>query len=307
MPLDPSSSAQLDPELLAQLEQVTQATGQLTAYESVVQALFPTGIPRSSPSQTVGIGQAAEEGAESLLGNLGVEQDPDIGDAFDSASGAIGEAFGAVVPSEFTDPDTGAIKRKNGVLVDPSADPGSGVYYPPNSDVEGSYNWLNKTLDWDKARAEKWRGRLNKLGYEIPEKGDGDEGLRTALDTYFRRKYFYGKETKLDAASGGRQRAEDVMDPVEIRQDVRAAYQTVFGDDPSDAELEVWEDSYRRTLNRILSRGRAPEQAVTATKEKFATKFTNDPGVKKYNELETENTELADSFNVLFQSLGNLA
>lgn len=307
MGIEEDISKNLDAKLAAQIAEITQATGQLTAYESVVQALFPNGIPQTQTTPQTTIGESVEQGAEKLLGKFGAEQKPGLGDAFTSVSGSIGQAFGAIVPSEYTDPRTGAIKRDNGVLVDPSADPSNGVYYPPNSDVEGSFSWLNKTLEWDKERAGKWRKRLNRLGYEIPENGDGDEGLRNALDLYFRRKYFYGKETKLDAASGGRQRAEDVMDPVEIRQDVRAAYQTVFGDDPSDAEIEVWEDSYRRTLNKILSRGRAPEQAITATKEKFATKFTQDPGVKKYNELETENTELADSFNVLFQSLGNLA
>lgn len=212
-------------------------------------------------------------------------------------------------PGAYTDPATGAIQMDNGVIIDPTKDALTGVFIDPSSDVPGSFKWLNSAASWNQNQVETWRGRLNKLGYGIAEKGGFDEELRNALDLYHKRKYFYGKSLSLgqESQQSVEEEAKEAYDPVLIRQDVRSTYREVFQEDPTDEELKRWERMVRRNVERVIAKGGSPQHAQLRAQEKFADKFLGTPQAKFEVESREENEDLKNSLIQAAQSTDFLA
>ena len=207
---------------------------------------------------------------------------------------------GVVTPDNtgrYEDPTTGGVITQKGVIIDPSApDALNGVIYQPGAVVAGSWKWLqNARKKWSDEKVGDWRKTLYDLGYDVAPEGAFDEKLWRALDEYHRRMYFYGEVIPVDASSGGRLKAEDVADPVAIRQDVRTAFSELWGDEPDDEELEYWAKVQRRAINRALANGKSPEVAVNRGREVFAQQFLEDPVNANRAENLEENTKLRDS------------
>ena len=202
---------------------------------------------------------------------------------------------------EYTDPSTGAIRRAEGVLVDPTATPKTGVYFDPSSTAPGSQSWLEDAANWKEGKVQKWRERLIGLGYEIPKSGAFDLTFRAALDAYHKNKYFYGKVLPLnstDGAGADKAAVTDAYDPVEVRNDIRSTYSEVMGDEPTPAELQRWEKVISKTVGKVLAKGGTATHARYRAQEKFANRFTNDPEAKEFMraaEEDEENTALRDS------------
>jgi hypothetical protein len=212
------------------------------------------------------------------------------------------------LPEDYADPLSGAIRRSEGALVDPSLTPDTGVFYPPDDpDIAGSPTWLeNAQKTWSPATVAKWRKRLRSLGYDVDKKGAFTLGFRTALDSYYRNKYFYGAELPLGEmgakAQDGANRIKpmEAYDPVEARNDIRETYITTFGDEPSDAEMEKWERVMHRQVAKALKRNpQNPAHAQLRAKEVFFDRFLEDTEAEfalESADRAEENTQLRDSF-----------
>ena len=270
----------LDPEAASIFQKLMATDAQNTAWGQTESLLFPTGIP-------------AESGIEGGLSNfLPSSQRYDV----------------------YTDPETGAIKYANGVIVNPSKGVGEvgAVLYGPNSTAAGSLPWLRKAAtSWSPAKTNEWRTKLYKLGYDVAKKGKFDAPLAGVLDTFFKVKYFYGEELAADGSfdpkTGARDAATAAYDPIQMKQDIRFAFRETIGDDPTESELDTFYKRLRSTMVQTIRKGGTTEHAFVKTTDQLAEDVIASPAgqvaQRRSDAQGLENTDLADSFVSLGQLL----
>lgn len=222
------------------------------------------------------------------------------------------QAFHETDPEKFERPEyvpsaTGKILYNNGVIADPTT---GDVFFKPGSVAPGSEAWILKIQEeWTDKEANAWRKRLNNLGF-VPEGGLAESGgmahdLLAALRGFHQARYAnFGKV--LPAAPKTKETkalAREAYDPLEIKTDARLLLTEVFGDDPSDEEIERVTPHVMRAVRRALSSGKSMERAQTYGKEQIVQNIAADPAVRKWQELEETDTALHDSFVNLFQVL----
>lgn len=199
-----------------------------------------------------------------------------------------------------------AKRLENGVIVswdpnDPTA--ATEVYFPNDKkgQIAGSRQWVNKVEEkWDDKTVEKWRQKLASLGYSVPEEGGWDRDFATTLATAYKQFYADGQKWKQYApATGGTGtgtdlKVSDLYDPTSARQAVRAKYQQMFGDMPTDKELEEWTGFIEHTATRMARRDKGDTTALSAKfEEKIEQTPTGQAFMEQANELEQQ-TGLAD-------------
>lgn len=285
--------------------------------ESIAQVLRSKGISEEQiqtflalagdAPQLAAAAEASIPGSETSLYRQAQAQYPD---AVASATSPIPEGGGLMAAFSYVPKgneyavggETGAITYKSGVIADPATE---SVFFPPNDPtVAGSPAWLRKVQDdWSDEKIEKWRRKLSVAGYQVDPSGGYAKDLKDALEEYHHYRYLnYGKPMKLrDGVQEARVR--DVYDPVETRADIANVLQTVFQDEPTEAEVEQFMPAVHKAVKRALRNGKTPEAARLRGEEALADSVLDDPATEKWMELEEGSTAMHDSFVNLFSVL----
>lgn len=202
----------------------------------------------------------------------------------------------------------GLIRYNNGVFFDPNSD--QVVYDHSNPEQQGSLAWFEQAQDsWSDKKLETWRKRLNEFGHTVAEKGGWDKTFKDALSDFLLTKYKnLGKPLPTDQAGKDKAAWGGTLDPAVLRNEVRGWYETAFGDDPTDAELEFWSDKLERSAKRIATQqGLEPGQAVAVAHARQQEAFRTSPDVvaqREVNEDLEENQTLRSKFISLAQIAG---
>ena len=195
---------------------------------------------------------------------------------------------------------TGWLMPADGVLVNPND---GTVTYDPNKAPPGSLPWtwqIQRT--WDQNDINRWRARLVEYRYLPKEekKGGWDDNFVGALMEFHYTRYQNGGTAIPKTSEGGAASASDLMPMRNIRgqiaNDVRDQFVRVFGDLPSQGELEEWVNFVIRTVMRLQRKAglSAPEAAAEAEARMFE-RLSTGPAATLLNEAEEENTALHDS------------
>lgn len=197
-------------------------------------------------------------------------------------------------------PTSGWWRYETGVMVDPSS---GQVLYNPTQNAPGSLTWATQaSRTWSPEKVNEWRKKLVNLGYmeEAQKKGPWDIQFESALMEYYNQLYLHqGQEMRLtnDEGKGGLDFNLRNIAPA-VRNSVREQFIRTFGDLPTEAELEYWEDFVIKTGNRLQRRkSMTPEQAGSIAEERMIEKVMYSPQAMYINEMEEENTELRDAMN----------
>lgn len=208
-------------------------------------------------------------------------------------------------------PETGWLLYRNGVLVNPAD---GSVVFEPNSMAPGSPNWLNHVQQtWTDAQVARWKQRLAEFGYLTKEQAKTkgiDQAFLDALRAYHINRYRnFGRAVPQDLSVSGALGGEQEFDltardfQAQIRGDVREQFRRVFGNDPSDAELEAWTRFVTHTALRLQKRyerrGASPQTALslaaTEAEERFIERLETSPEATFLRESAEENTRLRDA------------
>lgn len=219
---------------------------------------------------------------------------------------------GAEGPSNLTTQQGSVVAHRDeetGVIVTEDQSTGDvNVLYPndPDGTIPGSPMWRRKARQaWNAADIKRWRKKLYKTGYISQAEGGFNTELYQALGEFFTNKY--ADLPHPGSPQDAKTSVKDAYDPVLMRQDVRDTLRGLYGDEPSDGEVDHWVPVLKKWTKRAVNHGASPEHAQARAQEKFATDFTNDPGVSKYLDLQEMDTSLHDSFTNLFQSIHDIA
>lgn len=196
--------------------------------------------------------------------------------------------------------ETGAIRYRNGVIADPTT---GQVFFPPSADVPGSPAWTQRIQsEWNPNEVAKWRKRLGEMGYLSPDQAKAtgfDAQFLEAIKAYHAQRYLnFGQPLAWDTTAGAESEEPEVVlpDAAEIRNDVRAQFNRVFGEDPSDAELEDWTRFIRRTSAKLQrTKDYTPEYAAAAAEERAIEQLEQSPQGQFVRESVEENTDLHDA------------
>ena len=199
---------------------------------------------------------------------------------------------------------TGWLQYPSGILVDPTAPLGStnAVYFPAGSKAPGSFGYFQDAQGWSQEKINEWRARLVELGYlgKDAKKGAYDVQLQMALQKYHTIKYQNGgKELALE----GTKAAEAGVTPFnfeqiqgQIRNDIRGQWQRIYGEDPTETELQEMQDFVINTSHKLYQRGQlAPSQAAAEAEERFVERLEQSPEAQFVIQNQEENTQLRDS------------
>lgn len=254
---------------------------------------------------------AAQFPAESktLYGQISATFDTTLGQIPSGMAGTMG-AFSYVAPTKGHEINAeGIVRYNNGVFYDPNSD--QVVFDHTNPEAQGSLAWFEKVQDsWNAKQIESWRKRLNKFGYAVSESGKWDQTFKAALTDFFINKYKnLGKPLPTDQAAGlTKADFGGTLDPAVLRNEVRGWYETAFGDDPTDAELEYWSDKLERSAKRIAHKqGLDPGAAVNVAHARQQEAFRQSPDVVAQREVDEdleENQTLRNKFISLAQIAG---
>ena len=224
-------------------------------------------------------------------------------------------------PAYITQPETGWIIYRNGVLFDPST---GQVTIDPTSHVPGSPLWLQGVQSWSGEQVSSWRKKLYEYGYlsEEQSKGTGvDQVFLTGLQQYHYSRYQnFGRAIPYDLSltRGGvgeiTVTAKDFQN--QIRNDVKAQFLRIFGEEPSDAELESWTRFVTQKsidLQRFFVRRRdvSPETALSYSsseaEEAMVSRLESSPTAEYAEDRYQENTSLRDAITQAVQVTRSLA
>jgi len=205
-------------------------------------------------------------------------------------------------------PDTGWIRYRNGVLVNP--DPfNAQVSYEPNSTAPGAPLYMREVPNWGDEKKKEWRSTLVEKGY-LSKEDKSEEGFLNALQSYHVAYYLnWGKAPSREGAPTGggplegQVTAKDFQ--AQIRNDVRDQYRRIYGAEPTSRELEQWArfitqrslEIQRQLVRRGVSPGEAAAAAGGEAEEMFVDRLENEPGAVYLRESYEENTELRDALD----------
>lgn len=208
--------------------------------------------------------------------------------------------------------DNGAIMYRNGVIA--VTDPQTGqsqVMFPNNArNVVGSPAWLQQVRNtWDADKVGKWRKRLAKLGYTVEEEGGMAQDLIQGLQAFHQDRYVnHGKVLPVRPGEAtGDVRVKDIMvGPAQRRNRIRAVFQQMWGDDPTDAEVERWDGFLMDEARSMLRSGHPVDDIANEAGARVEEALHDDPQAKFFRESEEENTELRDQLLGTFQIMESL-
>lgn len=208
-------------------------------------------------------------------------------------------------------PETGWIQYANGVLVNPAT---GALVFDPASDAPGSPAWLQEVQSsWSPEKVAEWRARLVEFGDLSKEQGkvDGiDQAFLTGLQNFHYRRYLnFGKAVPTDLAgiAGAGAVPEFALTAkdfqTQIQADVREQFRRVFGNDPSDAELNEWSrfvtQSAVKAQKAFERKGASPESALslasTEAEERMIARLEGSPESQFLQDSFAENTRLRDA------------
>lgn len=258
----------LDPDSRAAIQAALESQRQAIGYQAVVQQLFPNGVPFTPTPQVA-------ENPELL--KAGVTQ----------------------ATEEFMERSTGAILLSNGVIVDTTATPDSGITFPNDDSVPGSPLWLRKVNEWNDQQVGDWRKKLRQLGHPVAKKGEVDAGFLQQLALYHRHKYFYGREVPLDSEGEAGltdegPKARDAYDPIEAEFDAKEALMTLFpGMEPPEDKVDHLKRVLIRSVRKAIANGAGVEHARLKGVKALDKQLANDPAAQLAREAQVD--EDADS------------
>jgi hypothetical protein len=206
-------------------------------------------------------------------------------------------------------PTNGLVRYNNGVFYDPDAD--QVVFNHADPEQQGSLAWFARLQEsGSEKQIETWRTRLQRYGYDVGDKGGFDAPLKAALADFFQSKY---KNLGKPLAVGDQfEKAQwgGTLDPAVLHNEVRGWYETAFGDDPTDAELDWWSDKLKRSAQRIArNQGLDPGAAVTVAQARTQEKFRESPDVQEQADWVKEtgaNMQMRDRLEQAAQVFGSL-
>lgn len=220
---------------------------------------------------------------------------------FEGSGGADALAHNVVANKGYVvNPDTGAFKLDNGVIVDPTQGI-NGILFPPNSpDVEGSDAWFDKVQEtWNKQKVESWRKRLVKWGAEIPSSGGFDWDFRNALDQYHRYRYLNrGKVIPIGGGSGATTKKDfdGALDPSILKAEVNGWSREIFGVDLEDDEAQAWAERIAAVALRVANKkGYSPGNAAAVAQTRVQEELMDTPEAEFAVRSGEEQADLKDA------------
>lgn len=203
---------------------------------------------------------------------------------------------------------SGNRKRENGVII--TTDPATGRLVPiypndPAGEVAGSLSWIQGVWDWAPKKVKKWRKLLSEQGYSVDAEGPVAPDLLDALKTYHDNKNIYGRATQARGTTGETTKPV-APDPAEIRNFVRERYRAAYQEDPSDPELDHWEDTIRQSALKLQrKKDYSPEYASNAAEERFIEQFESTPEFE-YAHRQDEVVDMRSRFAALAQVMSSM-
>lgn len=213
----------------------------------------------------------------------------------------VGEAPATETSGDF-------MRFKNGVIVDQTT---GDVLYEPGSAVPGSPGWRQAIVrNWSDEKAQEWRTRLYKLGYDVDKKGGMDVQLLQGLQAYWTSRYQMGGEEVPLSVAAHRDEREKLVNVREefgatIRNDIRETYRRIYGTDPTDGEVEALSSTVFDTAMKLqrAKKGNFVQEAV----ERNVEKMEGSPEARLLTDAEEENTRLRDSLETAISATRSLA
>ena len=256
---------------------------------------FPTGTTNTYGQVLQEYGFAAQRDVQKIN-----KQDPNaVFEAFPSPLTETKELLqSAKTGKGFTVGKNGAVMFDNGVVAVTDPTTGTQNLYFPHQDVAGSPGWLSKIQkSWGSKQIKTWRKRLAKLGFIQSDTGGMAQDLLDGLSAYHRSRYLNrGKVQPMGPEEQMAVKAKDILPgKAQVGLMVRAQYQKIFQEDPSEAEEKEWTKFVTQTANHLLQTGHAPEDVANETQAKFYEAMEDDPKADFFMDSTEENTELADS------------
>lgn len=216
-------------------------------------------------------------------------------------------------------PDTGWIRYPNGVLVSPDGQ----IAYDPTSTAPGSLKWQREVVsEWSPEKVGQWADRLVQFGYLSKEQAkkvaSNDPAFLGALASYHANRYVYGKPVNGEltgaGAAGDKPPLVDFEEmQAQTRNFVREQYRRVYGEDPTDGEVEAFSDAITRQAMTLQKRFRRQEMpgfsgmAATEAEERFVERLEGSPEATFLRESDEENTRLRDSLSQAVAVTNSLA
>jgi hypothetical protein len=215
-------------------------------------------------------------------------------------------------PKLRTQPETGWIQYANGVLVDPSQ---GAVIFDPSSSAPGSPKWQREVVSsWSGSKILEWRDRLHEYGYLAKEQTKSDSVDTTflaALQAYHQARYLNGGKAIASDVAGLIDGTGGTKPPLvnfretraQFENDVREQYQRIFGQEPSDGELQTWTDFVIRKGMELQKKFRNQGQGspagmgATEAEERMIQALETSPQAQFLQDSEEENTALRDSLS----------
>lgn len=216
-------------------------------------------------------------------------------------------------------PETGWLAYGEGVLANP--DTGE-VTWDPNSTAPGTSLWLKDVQEtWGEEQVLDWRKRLHGYGYLSKDEVKAtsvDARFLAQLQQYHLDRYTnFGKAIPTDLAGMAAADKPPLVNfedfQAQTRNDVREEYRRVFGEDPTDGEVEVFSSMIIRKGMELQRKYRRKGYsnysglAATEAEERFIERLEQSPEAVFLNESEEENTRLRDALEqavIVTNSLG---
>lgn len=212
---------------------------------------------------------------------------------------AMGDFYGATQGPETS--DNGGLRFSNGVIVDTV---NGQVAFPNDADVAGSSSWLQGAQKWDDKKVDHWRKILAKNGYIEDAKGGKNVEFYDRLRLFHENLYLYGNGEEAvpltsDTDSITKKDFGGALDPAVLRSEVRTWFQTAYGDDGSDPEVDFFANRVAKVALRVARKQKySPESAGLVAQARVQEEFNNEPSVEmRYDQQQDdmESTRLRDS------------
>lgn len=212
--------------------------------------------------------------------------------------------FGEYTKDYVVEPTSGWKQFKNGTLVNPNYEIGNinAVLFDPTSRAPGSSIWMNEVVPtWSQGKVNEWRGKLIEGGYlaSDSDKGIVDGEFLNAMRQYQTVRY---QNNGTPMAIGPTIPGASGNTPFDFQQlrgqidnGVREMWDSIYGQQPDDDEVEPIRDMIIKISSKLYKRGQLSSQAAVAEAEERAfTRVQQAPEAQFVTQNTEENTELRD-------------